>query len=166
MFSLRSSVARMSMPALVRAYAEAAATKTTSINSITKVVEKSTSSGHVNRVSLSGYVASPVKRVSDTLHRVRVGTVNAYKNKDQQLVEKTQFHSVLLSGASFDKVAQFLVPGAQVLVEGQLEYGAFTDKDGVHRETATVSLYSPANLKILRYGKDATQGEAPKAASA
>ena len=62
----------------------------------------------------------------------------AYKGADGKQIEKTDWHRVVFYSGLADVVSRYMKKGGRAYVEGRLNHGKFTDKDGVERYTTEV----------------------------
>jgi len=62
------------------------------------------------------------------------------KNTGQRQ-EKVEWHRVVVWGKTAESLAQYLVKGKQIYVEGNLQTRDWTDKDGVKRYTTEVRAF-------------------------
>jgi single-strand DNA-binding protein len=108
-----------------------------------------------NRVTLIGNLGQDpeIKSIGSgrKMARFRIATNERYKNAKDELVEDTQWHSVVAWGKQAESVEKLLKKGSEVLLEGKLTHGDYTDKDGVKRYTTDVDLQS-----FLVFDKKAT----------
>lgn len=108
-----------------------------------------------NRVTLIGNLGQDpeIKSIGSgrKMARFRIATNERYKNAKDELVEDTQWHSVVAWGKQAESVEKLLKKGSEVLLEGKLTHGDYTDKDGVKRYTTEVDLQS-----FLVFDKKAT----------
>ncbi len=122
-------------------------------------------SSGMNHVTLFGNLGqSPELRVSGTgvpILKLRIATNDAYYDKERQLVERTDWHDVVLFGNRADALSRILKRGDAVVVEGSIRYSSY-EKDGVTRKSAeimardlclaskrkgvTVTMHSPAEV--------------------
>ncbi len=96
-----------------------------------------------NKVELLGHLGSdPEIKTTESGRRVArlsVATNETYLNTKGEKVIDTQWHTVIAWG----KHAEFsenLKKGAEVLVEGKLQYGQYTDKEGIKRYTTEIQV--------------------------
>lgn len=98
-------------------------------------------SNGMNRVTLFGRLgADPDFRVTQSgmpLLRMRVATNDAYYDKDHKLVERTDWHDVVLFGSRAEGLSRILTKGEPVFVYGSIRYSTY-EKDGVTRTKAEV----------------------------
>lgn len=66
-----------------------------------------------------------------------VATKESY-TKDNQKVEKTEWHKIVAWGKTAELVGKYLRKGSGVYVEGKLQTRKYTDKDGVERYTTEI----------------------------
>ena len=88
----------------------------------------------VNKVILVGNLGrDPESReVGDsTVCNFSIATTRAYKKKDGEKVEETEWHRIAVWGPQAKACAQYLTKGRQVYVEGRLQTRKYEDKEGV-----------------------------------
>lgn len=61
-----------------------------------------------------------------------LATTSVRKGKDDEKIEKTEWHRVKLFGKTGEIAAEYLKKGRQVYIEGRIEYST-SEKDGVTR---------------------------------
>ena len=90
-----------------------------------------------NHVKLTGKLGfDPEIREIDTGRRVArmsLATSERFKNADGELVDDTQWHTVVAWGSTANKVADQLTKGMNVTIEGRLVYRSYEGKDGSKR---------------------------------
>jgi len=98
--------------------------------------------GSVNRVILVGNLGADAElRYTGggaAVANFRLATTEVYKDKDGQRQEQTEWHRVSLWGKQAETIAQWLVKGKQVYVEGRLQTRQWQDKEGGTRYTTEV----------------------------
>ena len=98
--------------------------------------------GSVNRVILVGNLGADAElRYTGggaAVANFRLATTEVFKDKDGQRQEQTEWHRVSLWGKQAETIAQWLVKGKQVYVEGRLQTRKWQDKDGNDRYTTEV----------------------------
>jgi single-strand DNA-binding protein len=119
-----------------------------------------------NRIELAGYLAAkPDVRYLPSgtpVANARLAEGYRYKDRNDELQEHTNWHSVLFYGelsqiaASFDK-------GDNVFVEGTLQTRKFTPRDGSQRTVYEVVARSVHQILRTRNGQDAPSDNAPDA---
>src|SRR5690606_5417695 len=87
----------------------------------------------INKVILVGNLGQdPELRYTGTgtaVCNMRVATNEAYKDADGNMVEKTEWHSVVAWGRLGEICAEYLKKGSHVYVEGSLQPYSWADKD-------------------------------------
>jgi single-strand DNA-binding protein len=87
-----------------------------------------------NRVMLLGNLgADPELRFTaagQAVLNIRLATTESYLNKDQERVERTDWHSVVVWGKRAEALAKILTKGSAVFIEGGLRTSSY-EKDGV-----------------------------------
>lgn len=71
---------------------------------------------------------------------VNVATNEAYKNKDGEWIENTQWHHVFAWGITAELMSKKLVKGSEVVLNGRLVNKSFETKDGVKRFTTEIEV--------------------------
>jgi single-strand DNA-binding protein len=98
--------------------------------------------GSVNRVILVGNLGKDAElRMTGggtSVANFTMATTEVFKDKDGNRQEQTEWHRVSLWGRSAESVAQYLVKGKQVYVEGRLQTRKWQDKEGKDRYTTEV----------------------------
>ena len=92
----------------------------------------------VNKVILVGNLgADPEVRYTQSgqaVANLRLATNEKWKDRDGNLQERTEWHSVTVWGKQGESCGQYLAKGRQVYVEGRLESREYEDKGGVTRK--------------------------------
>ena len=70
--------------------------------------------------------------------RLAVATSRSWKDDGGEKHEETEWHRVVVWGATAKNCADFLTKGRQVHVEGRLRTQKWTDKDGVDRYSTEI----------------------------
>ena len=89
----------------------------------------------VNQITLIGNLgADPeIKSVGETtLAKLRLATSEKYKDRSGEMVEKTQWHSVVFWGKAAEIIGNYTSKGSKLFVTGSVEYQEY-DKDGESR---------------------------------
>jgi len=98
--------------------------------------------GSVNKVILVGNLgADPELKYTPTNRPVcnlSVATNEAWKNKDGEKQEKTEWHRVQVWGDQAENCQKFLTKGRMVYLEGRLQTRSWEDKDGKKRYTTEI----------------------------
>ena len=101
-------------------------------------------SSSVNKVILVGNLgADPEIRLTSTgrkLARISVATNDRWKDEDQNVVEKTEWHKVVISGPKAEIAERYLRKGNLVAIEGAIHNNKWTDNEGNERLTVEVHI--------------------------
>jgi single-strand DNA-binding protein len=96
----------------------------------------------LNKVFIIGNLGrDPELRYTQTNRPVttlNVATTRSYTNADNQRIEETEWHRVVVWGAQAEHCNKYLAKGRQVHVEGRLQTRSYEDKDGVTRYSTEV----------------------------
>ena len=126
-------------------------------------------SGSVNSVFLVGHLGKdPETRITaggQSVCNFSMATSRKYKDRDDNLQEKTEWHRIVCWGKLAETCDQYLVKGRQVCVRGSIESREWTDKDGNKRvsfeiKADEVTFLGPAG------GDKPIRGAAPSGRSA
>lgn len=118
-----------------------------------------------NRIELAGYLAAkPEVRYLPSgtpVANARLAEGYRYKDRNDQIQEHTNWHSVVFYG-ELSEIALGFDKGDNVFVEGTLQTRKFTPRDGSQRTVYEVVARS-AHQIVRRSGKDPTSDNAPDA---
>ena len=96
----------------------------------------------VNKVILVGNLgANPEMRFTQggqAVANLRLATTERWTDRNGQRQEQTEWHRVSLWGKQAETIAQWLVKGKQVYVEGRLQTRKWQDKEGNDRYSTEV----------------------------
>lgn len=96
----------------------------------------------VNKVILVGNLGrDPETRyMTDgaAITNVSIATTEAWKDKNGEKQEKTEWHRIAFFGKLAEIAGQYLKKGSQVYVEGRLQTRKWTDKDGAEKYTTEI----------------------------
>ncbi len=96
----------------------------------------------VNKVILLGNLGKdPEIRTLESgvkLARFPLATNEYYKGKDGELVEKTEWHNIILWHQRAELAEKYLKKGSQVYIEGRLQTRQWDDKEGNKRYTTEI----------------------------
>ncbi len=96
----------------------------------------------VNKVILLGNLGKdPEIRTLESgakLARISIATNEYFKNKSGEMVERTEWHNVVLWYQKADLAEKYLRKGSQVYVEGRLRTRQWDDKEGIKRYTTEI----------------------------
>lgn len=93
----------------------------------------------MNKVILTGNLgqnAELKKTSNDSVGFVRVSlaTSKSWKDKEGNKQSKTEWHTLVFWGKTAENFVNFGKKGKKFLIEGEIEYPEFTDKDGNKRK--------------------------------
>jgi single-strand DNA-binding protein len=98
----------------------------------------------INKVILVGNLgADPELRYTGSgtaVANFTLATNESYKDKDGNLVEKTEWHKLVAWDRLAEIVAEYLKKGRQVYVEGSLQTRKWEDQDGNDRYTTEIKV--------------------------
>lgn len=122
-----------------------------------------------NRIELAGYLAAkPEVRYLPSgtpVANARLAEGYRYKDRNDQLQEHTNWHSVVFYG-ELSQIASTFDKGDNLFVEGTLQTRKFTPRDGSQRTVYEVVARSVHQIARLRNGKDDPSDNAPDAEEA
>ncbi len=87
-----------------------------------------------------------------------LATSETWKGKDGTKQEKTQWHRCKAWGRTADFIAERMSKGAGVFVEGTIEYGEYTTKDGEVKKTTDIKVH---RLDVWKWPETAGTGARP-----
>jgi len=98
--------------------------------------------GSVNKVILVGNLGRDAElrytHGGAAVATINMATTEVWNDKAGQRQEKTEWHRVVLWGKSAESLAEYLVKGKQIYVEGRLQTRQWDDKDGNKRYTTEI----------------------------
>ena len=116
-----------------------------------------------NRIELAGYLAAkPEVRYLPSgtpVANARLAEGYRYKDRNEQVQEHTNWHSIVFYGELSD-IAVGFDKGDNVFIEGTLQTRKFTPRDGSQRTVYEVVARS-AHQIVRRNGKEAASDNAP-----
>ena len=96
----------------------------------------------VNKVILVGNLGrDPELRFTQggtAVCQLNLATTRSYNNRNNERVEDTEWHRVVVWGKQAEHCEKYLSKGRQVYVEGRLQTRSYDDKDGVKRWSTEV----------------------------
>ena len=95
---------------------------------------------------------SPVGQLS-------VATTRAYNNKNDERIEETEWHRIVVWGKQAEHCKNYLAKGRQVYVEGRIQTRKYTDKDGVERYSTEIVADSVQFLGGRPEGQQGARGQ-------
>ena len=115
----------------------------------------------VNKVILIGNLGQdPELRYTGTgtaVCNLRIATNESYKDQDGQLVEKTEWHSVVAWSRLAEICGEYLKKGSRVYFEGSLQTRSWEDRDGNTRYTTEIK--AREMMMLDSRGGDFDQGD-------
>ncbi|WP_192347502.1 single-stranded DNA-binding protein [Algoriphagus sp. Y33] len=116
----------------------------------------------VNKVILVGNLgADPeVKYLEgdNAVANVSLATTEAYKNRNGERVEQTEWHDLEMWGAQAKIAEQYLKKGSQIYVEGKIKTDKWQDEQGQNRYRTRIRVLS---FTMLGSRPDGAGGSAP-----
>lgn len=98
----------------------------------------------VNKVILIGNLgADPELRYTGSgtaVCNMRIATNESYKDANDQLVEKTEWHNVVAWSRLAEICGEYLKKGSRIYVEGSLQTRSWEDQDGNTRYTTEIKI--------------------------
>lgn len=114
----------------------------------------------VNKVILVGNLGDdPEVRALESgikVARIRVATSETYTNKENQRVEQTEWHNVVLWRGLADVAEKYLSQGKQVYIEGRIRTRKWTDKENIERYSTEIQC---DQMQMLGHKSDYNQNE-------
>ena len=96
----------------------------------------------VNKVILIGNLGRDIElrytSGGTAVATLNMATTDFWNDKSGQRQEKTEWHRVVLWGKTAESLAEYLLKGRQIYVEGRLQTRQWDDKDGNKRYTTEV----------------------------
>ncbi|UZD21449.1 single-stranded DNA-binding protein [Algoriphagus halophytocola] len=120
----------------------------------------------VNKVILVGNLgADPeVKYLEgdNVVANLRLATTEAYKNRNGERVEQTEWHDLELWGGQAKVAEQYLKKGSQIYVEGKIKTDSWQDEQGQNRYRTRIRVLSFTMLGSRPDGAGGGGGSAPQ----
>ena len=121
----------------------------------------------INKVILIGNVGkAPELRATQQgkeIANLTIATSDAWKDKDGEKQEKTEWHRVVIFNEHIVKVVKnYVKKGAKLYIEGALQTRKWTDSNGQEKYSTEVVLQGFSGQLTMLGGK--SDGEAPKQA--
>lgn len=114
--------------------------------------------GSVNKVILVGNLGRDIElRYTPggaAVATLSLATTDVWNDKSGQRQEKTEWHRVVLWGKTAETLAEYLLKGRQIYVEGRLQTRQWDDRDGNKRYTTEIR----ADRVVLLGGRGAGGG--------
>ncbi len=124
----------------------------------------------VNKVILLGNVGKDPEirytQAGDPIANFSLATSQRWKSKTGEKQERTEWHRVDVFGKQAEIVRDYVKKGKQVLVEGEIRYEEWVDKDGNKRNTTKIHVGFPNGNIVLLGGAPAEKEVPPRSAAA
>jgi len=89
---------------------------------------------NLNKLHLIGRVTKDpeLKTLDSGMSVVKFGlaTNNVYTNKNGEKIEETDFHNITAWGKTAETIAQYVIKGQELYVEGRIQYRSWDKQDG------------------------------------
>ncbi len=99
-----------------------------------------------NKVQLLGRLGNaPEIRTTQNgnkLAKMSLATNEYKRNADGTKTETVQWHSLIAWGSEAEIAEKYLQKGAEIMVEGKLQYRSYTDKTGAQRTATEIEVAS------------------------
>lgn len=119
----------------------------------------------LNKVTLIGNLGQdPELRYTGSgtaVCNLRIATNESYKDASGQLVDKTEWHSVVAWARLAEICGEYLKKGSQVYIEGSLQTRSYDDKDGVTKYVTEIK--AREMMMLSGRGGDGAGGYEPAA---
>lgn len=115
----------------------------------------------LNRATIIGNVGSHpnIRTAGDQkVASFNVATTEKFKGKDGNMVESTEWHSIVIWGKLAEVAEKYVTKGTQVFVEGKIKTEKYTDKEGNEKYVTRILASS---LQLLGKKEGASQQAAP-----
>lgn len=97
-----------------------------------------------NSVTLVGYLGKDPERLNtknnSTVITFSLATNETYIDKNGEKVTTTQWHRCVAFGKRAENLQQLVRKGSKLLVQGQIKYNRYTDKDGIERLSVDIQV--------------------------
>lgn len=93
----------------------------------------------MNKVILLGRIGSDIE-VNYTTSGTAIGKFSLATSEKYKGEEKTEWHRVVAWGKTAEIMSEYLNKGDPVLIEGQIRYGKYDDKEGITRYTTDINV--------------------------
>lgn len=109
----------------------------------------------INKIILIGRLGKDPEiaelKTGDKVGKFSIATSESYKNKQDEWVEKTEWHDVVVWRHLAEKAERQLKKGSLIYLEGKLTHRKWEDKEGNKRKNSEVV---PNYFRILEKGSD------------
>lgn len=83
-------------------------------------------------------VATTVTTNGTTIAKFSLATSSTWKDKNGQKKTETQWHDIVCFGKGAEILSSYVKKGSKIYIEGEIQYGEYTDKNGVKRKTTSI----------------------------
>ena len=98
----------------------------------------------LNRVSLVGNLGGdPELKTTasgQSMLKFNIATSESYRDKENKVVDRTEWHRIVVFGKQAEGLAKFVRKGWRVYVEGRLEHSSYEKEGQKHYSTDVVGL--------------------------
>lgn len=106
--------------------------------------------GTINEMTVVGNLGQMPEYYKDkTVSVLNIATTSGYVDKDNNKVEKTQWHRVVSYQPNLHKFLDILEVGDKLYVKGRLETRTYTGNDGVERHTTEIILDESGVVQLI-----------------
>ncbi len=113
----------------------------------------------VNKVILVGHLGKDpeIKYLEGNIARTHfsLATTDAYKDKNGNRVEQTEWHNIVIWRALAESAEKILKKGMQVYIEGKIQTRQWNDKEGIKRQITEINCES----FVILQRKDGTSND-------
>lgn len=101
---------------------------------------------YINNVQLLGHLGQDPEIINisaeTNLVKLSLATNEPYKDKNGEFQTKTQWHTLVAWGGLGNRMAEKLVKGNHILVNGKIEYKSWEANDGTKRKSTEIRVGS------------------------
>ena len=92
-----------------------------------------------------------------------LATAEKWTDREGKPVEATEWHRVVVYGASVDAVERMLKRGDPVLIEGRIATRKYSDRDGVERSVTEIVVAGLQGMVNMLGARRTAEGDSPAA---
>ena len=82
---------------------------------------------NINKITLAGRIGS-VPEANNGVVKFSLATYEKYKNEKGEIVETTQWHSVVAFKKTGELISKYFDKGDEIYIEGKVNYNKYNDK--------------------------------------